>query len=108
MIAVESKIILSFFAEKGPYNMTVRSVVPLIVTDTKAYMKYLGHMKRIYAYLRFFSYAVHARWHRQPVEQGHYYGRLTLISAWIRKHTHYQVWGEIIYPFIGSSVTVEV
>ena len=54
MIAVESKIILSFFAEKGPYNMTVRSVVPLIVTDTKAYMKYLGHMKRIYAYLRFF------------------------------------------------------
>ena len=34
MVAVESKIILIFFAEKGPYNMTMGSVVPLIVTDT--------------------------------------------------------------------------
>ena len=31
---MESKIILIFLAEKGPYNMTMGSVVPLIVTDT--------------------------------------------------------------------------
>ena len=33
-VSVENEIILSIFAEKGPYNMTMRFVVPLIVTET--------------------------------------------------------------------------
>ena len=33
-VSVENEIILSLFAEKGPYNMTMWFVVPLIVTDT--------------------------------------------------------------------------
>ena len=33
-VSVENEIILGIFAEKGPYNMTMWFVVPLIVTDT--------------------------------------------------------------------------
>ena len=34
---------------------------------------------------------------------------LTLISAWIRHYTHYNVWDEITYPFLNfNGATVEV
>ena len=34
VVLVENEIIVSIVAEKGPYNMTMWFVVPLIVTDT--------------------------------------------------------------------------
>ena len=34
---------------------------------------------------------------------------LTLILAWISNYTHYNVWGEINYPFLNfNGTTVEV
>ena len=36
-VSVENEIILSIFAEIGPYNMTMWFVAPLIVTDTLGY-----------------------------------------------------------------------
>ena len=33
-VSVENEIILSIYAEKGPYNMTMWFDVPLTVTDT--------------------------------------------------------------------------
>ena len=38
-----------------------------------------------------------------------YWHGLTLIPAWITNYTHYDVWDEIIYPFLNcSGATVEV
>ena len=37
-VSAENEIILSIFAEKGPYNMAMWFVVPMIVTDTSVKM----------------------------------------------------------------------
>ena len=38
-----------------------------------------------------------------------YYRGLTLIPAWISNYTHYNVWDEIIYPFLNfKGATIEV
>ena len=45
------------------------------------------------------------------INEGWYLGeiRLILSPAWISNHTHYNVWDEIIYPFLNfNGATVEV
>ena len=38
-----------------------------------------------------------------------YYNGLNLIPAWVSNYIHYNVWGEITYPFLNfNDATVEV
>ena len=69
----------------------------------------LWHVLQGYGFIWVYRNAISTTEHRSLASGPFYKHVLILIPAWISNYIHYELWDEIIYPFLNFSVcTVEV